>query len=294
MIGSSIGKDMRTRGTARRAGLLAAALALAGCTAQGPDQSPPVENTAPDSAALARSAPVDYAAIVASRGRTEADLAADPLRQPVDMLSFAGIRPGMAVVEMMPGGGYFSRLFAPALGEKGRLVFYVPEEMAGNRFAPLDGARKLQDALSAPPTSGETLAGPAVSVASYPMAGPVPADMAERFDVVWTSRNYHDFHNLPGFDGRTANAMMMDLLKPGGVYIVLDHAAPDGSGAAMTGTTHRIDADLVRREVESAGFLYDASSAVLKNPEDDRTGSVYSGPMKGRTDQFVMRFRKPG
>ncbi len=277
---------MRSCGGARRAGsmLTAAALLLAGCTAEGPDQARSPENTAP-----IRSAPIDYGAMIASDARTAADLAADPLRKPVDMLAFAGIRPGMAVVEMMPGGGYFSRLFAPAVGADGKLVFYVPEEMAGNRYAPLDGARKLQAALSGPPGSG-----PALAVASYPLAGPVPADMAERFDVVWTSRNYHDFHNLPGFVGRTANAMVMDLLKPGGVYVVLDHAAPDGSGAAMTATTHRIDVDLVRREVESAGFLYDGSSAVLKNAGDDRTGSVYSGPMKGRTDQFVMRFRKPG
>ncbi|MDR7102532.1 methyltransferase [Croceicoccus sp. BE223] len=266
-----------------------AALLLAGCTAEGPDQAPPLESTARQSAARAAASPADYAAIVASTGRTEADMAADPLRKPADMLAFAGIRPGMSVVEMMPGGGYFSRLFAPALGSGGQLAFYVPEEMAGNRYAPLEGARKLQAALSGP-----ALSGPALSVASYPLAGPVPADMAERFDVVWTSRNYHDFHNLPGFDGRAANAMVMDLLKPGGVYVVLDHSAPDGSGASATDTTHRIDADLVRREVESAGFLYDGSSAVLKNAEDDRTGSVYSGPMKGRTDQFVMRFRKPG
>ncbi len=266
----------------RRLAWLAAAmtLAMAGCTAEAPEQALPPADPPADPAAEA----VDYATIVAGPDRTAADLAADPLRKPVDMLQFAGVRPGMAVFEMLPGGGYFTRLFSAAVGQSGQLTLYVPEEMVARKWAPLESAKTLQG----------TMAGQPVSVASYPLAGPVPGDLAERFDVVWTSRNYHDFHNVPGFDARAANAMVMDLLKPGGVYVVLDHSAPDGSGTTATNTTHRIDADLVRREVESAGFLYDGASAVLKNPADDRTSGVYDGPLKGRTDQFVMRFRKPG
>lgn len=267
---------MSTRRLAWLAAVLALPLAMTGCTAEAPEQALPPADPAAEA--------VDYAAIVAGPGRTAADLAADPLRKPVDMLQFAGVRPGMAVFEVLPGGGYFTRLFSAAVGSSGQLTLYVPEEMVAKKWAPLESAKTLQG----------TLAGQPVSVASYPLAGPVPGGLAERFDVVWTSRNYHDFHNVPGFDARAANAMVMDLLKPGGVYVVLDHSAPDGSGATATNTTHRIDADLVRREVESAGFLYDGASAVLKNPADDRTSGVYDGPLKGRTDQFVMRFRKPG
>ncbi|RVQ69482.1 methyltransferase [Croceicoccus ponticola] len=254
----------------------ASMMALTGCGA-GPTDSTQM-------AKVARAEGADYGAIVADPSRSAADRADDAVRMPVAMLAFAQVHPGMAVLEMLPGGGYFTRLFAAATGDGGNVTLYVPDELMAKKWVPLQRAEELRVAMG----------NPTVLVAHYPLAGPVPDDMAERYDVVWTSRNYHDFHNIAGYDGKAYNAMVLDLLKPGGVYVVLDHAAPDGSGKAATDTTHRIDADLVRREVESAGFIYDGESPVLKNPADDRLSNVFDSAIKGRTDQFVLRFRKPG
>lgn len=262
-----------------RATLLAAlsTIALAAC---GPTAEP--EASAPETEA-ATAASVDYAAIVADSSRPAEDKADDADRKPIEMLEFAGVEPGMSVFEMLPGGGYFSRLFTPTVGADGKVVLYVADELVDKPFKPLDGAEKLATEL------GDT-----VTVTHFPLAGPVPEGMEEAFDVVWTSRNYHDFHNIEGFDAKASNAMVLDLLKPGGVYVLLDHSAPEGSGAASTSTTHRIDADLVRGEVESAGFLYDGASPVLANPDDPRDISIRDKSIRGHTDQFVLRFRKPG
>lgn len=260
---------------------LIAGLALAACN--GGER---MTSEANESAAAVASEPetIDYGALIAAMDRSAEDRAADASRLPAEMLRFADVRPGMAVFEMLPGGGYFTRIFEDAIGAEGSLVLYAPDEMADKPWKPIEGAQTL---------SG-TFGDGTVEAVHFPVAGPVPDGMGERFDLVWTSRNYHDFHNLPGFDAKAYNAMVLDLLKPGGTYVVLDHTAPDGSGTAETDTLHRIDPEAVRREVEGAGFLYDGASAVLANPEDPRDVSVYDKSVKGRTDQFVLRFRKPG
>jgi len=259
--------------------LAVSALALTACSTAENDQSEPRAGEA-----TATGDAINYQALVEQTDRPDKDRAADPYRKPAEMLEFAGVKPGMAVFEMLPGGGYFTRLFTSAVGPSGRVVAWVPDEMLDSKYKPYEGALALAEdpALSA------------LRVEHSPVAGPVPDDLAEHFDVVWTSRNYHDFHNLDGFDARAANGMVYDLLKPGGTYIVLDHSAPDGSGLAATGTTHRIDADTVRKEVESAGFLFDAASTALANPDDSRTGAVFAPELHNKTDQFVLRFRKPG
>lgn len=255
--------------------LTAAALGLFACAPDKPStaEAPVVPAAAPD-----------YAAILADPSRTDADRAADAVRKPRDMLEFAEIGQGQAVLEMLPGAGYFTRLFANTVGQGGSVVLYVPDELISKKWVPLQRAEELRDEM----------ANPVVSVANFPTGGPVPPGMEEAFDLVWTSRNYHDFHNIPDFDAGAYNAMVLDLLKPGGVYVVLDHSAPDGSGTAATNTTHRIDSEQVRREVEAAGFLYDGQSAALANPEDPRDINVFDPSVKGKTDQFVLRFRKPG
>lgn len=258
---------------------IAPACALAACGAPAEKQADP----APGATVPAEDG-IDYAAIVADQSRSAAHRAADPARKPLEMLEFTGVKPGMAVFDMLPGSGYFTYLFASVVGERGEVALYSPVELDDKPWNPLKRAHELAEETGLPN----------VSVAHFPLAGPVPGDMAERFDLVWTSRNYHDFHNIEGFDGKAYNAMVLDLLKPGGIYVVLDHSAPEGTGAESTGTTHRIDRDFVRKEVASAGFLYDGASAVLSNPEDGRDISVHDPAIKGRTDQFVLRFRKPG
>ncbi len=117
-------------------------------------------------------------------------------------------------------------------------------------------------------------------------------DFGEPLDMVWTSENYHDFHNRPGFDMVAQNKIIFNALKPGGVFMVEDHSAP-GAGTSVTQTLHRIDADAVIKEVEAAGFKLEARSNVLANPADPHDKPVFDPSIQGKTDKFLLKFRKP-
>jgi predicted methyltransferase len=221
--------------------------------------------------------PASIAAAVADPARPEEDKARDADRKPAEMLAFAGVKPGMTVVDVLPGGGYFTRLFAKAVGTKGKVIAFVPDEMAKNP--------KALERLN-----GLAAIGPNVLPAH---ASIMKAERANIADVVWTSQNYHDVHNLPGIDMVAFNRVVFQTVKPGGVYVVLDHAAAAGSGARDTNTTHRIDPALVKQEVTAAGFVFDGESKVLANPADDHMLGVFDKGLRGHTDQFVYRFRKP-
>jgi predicted methyltransferase len=119
------------------------------------------------------------------------------------------------------------------------------------------------------------------------LAVPAPVDM------VWTSQNYHDLHNFPGLDVGVFNKMVFDDLKPGGVYLILDHAAAAGSGLRDTKTLHRIDPETVKAEVLAAGFKLVGSSDLLRQPGDDHTLKVFDPSIRGKTDQFILKFQKP-
>jgi len=116
----------------------------------------------------------------------------------------------------------------------------------------------------------------------------------EPVDLVWTSQNYHDFHNFPGLDVTVFNQLVFDALKPGGTYLVLDHAAEPGSGVRDTATLHRIDVDTVKKEVLAAGFVLVGSSDLLHQADDPHAVKVFRPPaFRGKTDQFILKFRKP-
>jgi predicted methyltransferase len=112
-------------------------------------------------------------------------------------------------------------------------------------------------------------------------------------DLVWTSQNYHDLHNFPGLDLEVLNKMVFDDLKPGGIYLILDHAAESGSGERDTKTLHRIDSETVKKEVLAAGFVFVASSNLLSQPGDSHSTKVFDPAVRGKTDQFILKFRKP-
>ncbi|HEX8263203.1 MAG TPA: methyltransferase [Allosphingosinicella sp.] len=216
---------------------------------------------------------VDYAAILADPVRPEADRARDADRKPAELVAFAGVRPGDKVAELAPGGGYFTRILSGVVGPEGRIY-----AMAG-RPSPA-----LQELAAARPN---------VSVITVE-PGTVPAP--EPVDLVWTTLNYHDFKNAKVGEGDGAaaiNAAAFRALKPGGVYLVVDHDTAPGAGASQTSTLHRIESALVRREVESAGFRLEAESSLLRHPEDDHSARVQETGIRGKTDQFVLRFRKP-
>jgi predicted methyltransferase len=115
-------------------------------------------------------------------------------------------------------------------------------------------------------------------------------------DVFWTVQNYHDVPNGGGGEPalRAFNAAVFKLLKPGGTYLIVDHADAPGTGLSGTGTRHRIDPEAVRTQVTAAGFRFVGQSRVLANPADDHSKGVFDAAVRGRTDQFVFKFRKPG
>ncbi len=220
------------------------------------------------------------AAAVADAGRPEADRAADDERKPAEMLVFAGIRPGSRVMDLAPGGGYFTRIFAKAVGDKGWVYAFVPAELD-----PILAKRGVD-------IKTQFTAYPNVSVLHAPinaLAAP------ESLDVVWTAQNYHDFHDpfYAPADLALVDKAVFNALKPGGVFIVLDHAAADGSGLRDTNTLHRIDEAAVKKEVEAAGFRFAGESNVLRNPKDPRDKLVFDPSIRHHTDQFILKFVKP-
>lgn len=217
-------------------------------------------------------------AAVADPARPAADRDRDPLRKPAACLAFAGVRPGMTVAELFPGEGYFTRLFSRIVGPKGHVY-----EFASRPRKP--GAPIPVKAIAADPHYEHNITVEVWPVGKLPVPKPV--------DLVWTSQNYHDLHNIKGLNVVAFDRAVYEALKPGGIYLVLDHAAPAGSGLSDTSTLHRIDPAVVKKEVTSAGFQLVGESNVLRNPDDPHTQRVFDPSIRGHTDQFVYKFRKP-
>ena len=217
----------------------------------------------------------DYvAAALADTARAE-DVVIDARRHPAEVVAFAGIRPGSKVLELIPGGGYFTRIFSKVVGANGKVYAEMPTEMEK-----VDRFKAVADAYG----NVEMLRNPAAAPA-------VP----ELVDVVFTSQNYHDYPTpyLGNADLAAVDRKVFAALKPGGVYIVIDHAAEAGSGLRDADTLHRIDPAFVRTQVEAAGFEYVGESEILRNPADDHTRKVFDPEIRGHTDQFAYKFRKP-
>jgi predicted methyltransferase len=231
-------------------------------------------------AATAHAAPPAYiAAAVADPGRPAADTARDADRKPADVLTFAGVKPGMVVGELMPGGGYYTRLLAKAVGPTGKVYGVFPEAIAKSRPQMIDAVKAI---------------GPNVVVIVNPgWAGGAP----EKFDLLWTSENYHDFHNAfggaPAPDIAVFDKAALDSLKPGGIFIIEDHAAAPDAGPDVTSKLHRINPAQVKSELEAAGFKLVGESDVLKNPADPHTSPVFDPAIRGKTDKLLMKFQKP-
>ena len=230
-------------------------------------------------------AQVAPAAAVADASRPAKDVEKDASRMPADMVAFAMVKPGDTVMDVWPGGGYWSRIFSKVVGPKGKVLAYVPAEITGFKSDPLG----LAKAMAAEPGLGN------VEAVSDPLAAPPPAEFQNTLDVVWTFENYHDFHDtfMKGADVDGFNKAVFLMLKPGGYYVIVDHAAPAGSGLANTEDLHRIDPATLRAEVEKAGFVFDGESKVLANPDDPKTAIVFDPSIRGKTDRFAYRFRKP-
>jgi predicted methyltransferase len=231
----------------------------------------------------AASVPGNIAAAVADSNRPDGDKTRDANRKPAETLAFAGVKPGAQVAELLPGGGYFTRLFSKAVGSSGHVYAVVPAPMADAPADAPDFAARVK-AIAADPNYANV----SVVVEPFSQLG-VPAPV----DLIFTALNYHDLHNFPGLDVGVFNRMVFDDLKPGGIYLVVDHAAEAGSGGRDTKTLHRIDPKTVQSEVTAAGFVFVAGSDVLHQAGDDHTLKVFDPAIRGKTDQFILKFRKP-
>lgn len=204
----------------------------------------------------------------------------DAERKPAEMLALAHVKPGMRVMDLVPGHGYFTRLFAKAVGPKGYVYAFQPAEF--------DAFSKGKPA----PVRAVAAGYPNVSVIDAP-ANSLTAP--ESLDLVWTSQNYHDLHDsfAKPADLALINKAIFNALKRRGLYVVLDHAAEAGSGLRDTETLHRIDEATVKQEVLAAGFKLAGESKALRNKEDAHTLKVFDPAIRHKTDQFILIFRKP-
>jgi predicted methyltransferase len=234
-------------------------------------------------AAIAAALPAYIDKALSDSARPAADTSRDVNRHPGELIAFAGIKPGMKVVDVSPGGGYYTRIFAKVVGDKGQVYAYISNGGDARMKAQgKDPDNQMADFKATYKNLG---------VLHGPYAGFVTP---EPVDVVWTSDNYHDFHNGNGAaDIPGMNKGIFASLKHGGIYLVLDHRAPKGAGAGSTSALHRMDEDIAKQEIEAAGFKLVAESKILTNPSDDNSKKVFEAGEHDKTDQFVLKFRKP-
>jgi predicted methyltransferase len=248
-----------------RVALTGAAIVALMATAVVAKDHPAAETKAAVTAALADPARADQAVD-------------DVRRKAAETLIFSGVGPGDTVIDYLPGRGYWTRIFTGVVGPKGHVYPMWPATTGARATAVVDDLK------------GRNLANvtPVVQTVDIP-ASDKPVDM------FWTVENYHDVANNGGEAALAAmNKGVFALLKPGGTYIVVDHASAPGAGITTTNTLHRIDGAAVKAQVTAAGFAFVGESDALRNPADDHSLKIFDPAIRGHTDQFIYKFRKPG
>jgi predicted methyltransferase len=241
--------------------------------------SAPVLASAPTSAA----SPHPLSAALADPARPAQEVRLDALRKPAEVIAFAGLKSGDRVADFMSGNGYFTRIFSRVVGPTGRVYAFIPSQQLAH--------------CSASETAGTKALGGDTRYRNVKVLID-PADhfaVPEPVDLVWTAQNYHDLHDafMKPIDVAAMNAAVYRALKPGGVYLIIDHAAEAGSGLRDTERLHRIDPQSIRAEVTAAGFVFEGESNALRNPDDLHKLLVFDPAIRHRTDQVVLKFRKP-
>jgi predicted methyltransferase len=225
---------------------------------------------------------IDAAGVLAAPSRLAGDADNDARRKAAETLAFMQVAPGMALMDVEAGGGYYTELLAIAVGPQGSVVMQYPapfanfyrealgKRFAGGRLANVRQSPTLFDALDAPDGSLDL--------------------------VTWVQGPHELFFEPPGAgslgDAAKAYAEVFRVLKPGGAFVVVDHSAIAGSPESVGGTLHRIDPAHVIARAQAAGFRLDARGDFLANPADPRTANVFDASIRGHTDQFALRFRK--
>lgn len=229
--------------------------------------------------AAAQTVPVPAGVTAALADPARADQQGDDeRRQAAAAIAFSGAKAGDTVVDYLPGQGYWTRIFSGVVGPKGHVYALWPAASATRSAATVA-------ALNARGLANVTAE---VQATNLPTA-PRPVDL------FWTVQNYHDIPNGGAGEPalRSFNQAVFNLLKKGGTFVVIDHADAPGTGMTGTSTRHRIDPALVKAQVQAAGFRFVGESKVLRNPADDHTLGVRDPSLRGHTDQFVYKFRKP-
>jgi predicted methyltransferase len=218
-----------------------------------------------------------HAPIDPSRG----DALSNPAYHGPEVLKFMGLKPGQKVADIFPGR--FTLAFEKAVGPKGKVVGFMPDEI----FKVHPGLVDLMAKRKADPAwAGVTFLQAPMDAMALP----------DGLDVVFIRQNYHDLHVrfMGPADVAAFNRKVFAALKPGGEYVIIDHVAPAGMDVATApNRLHRIDPAAVKAEVEAAGFKFEAESKALADPSDDHTHMVLETAVLGKTDQFLYRFRKP-
>ena len=234
--------------------------------------------------ARSRAAP-DFAAAVTAPGRAAEHVALDAGRHPAELLAFMGLRRGDSVLDYGAGTGYYSEIMGRAVGPTGHVSAWIPplatsRENVRNLYA---GIRQRQ---------------PNVSVYTGALdAFPFPAGA---FDFVLMHLEYHDAYwqsdrfQVPRIDPNQLLRVLYNAVKPGGIVAVVDHVAnPGGDTRQVVDALHRIDPAVVRADFERAGFVFEGESNLLRNPQDDHSKLVFDASIRGNTDRFAYRFRRP-
>lgn len=207
---------------------------------------------------------------------------ADERRKALDLVPFSGVQPGDRVLDLIPGSGYWTRIFSRIVGPEGRVYAVWPEAYA--RFARRN-VTDLQALSGRPEFANITVAVQQSNVLAAP----------EPLDLVWTSMNYHDYP--AEFMGKTdpsiLNQAVFAMLRPGGTYIVIDHEARPGRGMQDVEPMHRIDPETVKQQAAAAGFEFVGRNDIYDNPADAKDIPVFADAVRGRTDKFALKFRKP-
>lgn len=253
-----------------RAGALTVVIALASISACSQ------QSAEPDSSV--------YAAALSNSLRPEDDKSRDASRKPAEVLEFIGVQPGMTVLDLFSGGGWYAEIIAHVVGDEG--VVYAHSNEAYKNF--------VGDALE------ERFAGGRVPQVRILMAENNELVLEENsLDAVMLVLSFHDMYHedvengWPLLDGVAFLAELQKGLKPGGIIGIIDHRAAAGAPPETGDSLHRIDPVLVVANMEAAGFELEAQSDLLSNPGDDLSKSVFSEGIRGNTDRFVMRFRNP-
>jgi predicted methyltransferase len=216
----------------------------------------------------------DIAAAIADPSRPQANKDVDAKRHPAELLAFIGAKRGDKIAELVPGGGYVTRLLAKLVGPTGH-VYAVNLPTLNERF------KTGVNPIAADPSYGN------VTVVEQPFD---QLKLPEPVDIVFTSENYHDFQNMGMFKTDTAamDKAIFSALKPGGAYVITDYVSAPGTGKTVTQSLHRIDPAVIKQEVTAAGFTLESESNAMMNSADDLTAKSAQG-----SSQIMLRFRKP-